>query len=439
MPERDDFRAHLQLDQTPTATKAQSFLDGSVHDTLLSSSRMARSRFASAQNPGDNLTYLPAAKTSPTHPKTLASAATARQVLPTLHPTRDTSPHSDVYSSSSPEPSDHSGRPTLTNCQQRRRPRSSQSHSVFEAKNTNSGSPVVVRAMTLPLGIPRSTISSPGSPSHESLGKLSHSPRPRSTSPMSVSSLSSASSFSSRRSRHNSSMSPSLSSSLPIKRRRARTFTISANRPSSKPGPPPTLSGIGRKVADSLQLFRETSGSSGAAPTTIGGSVDPGLPEYVVNSAEVVCPGSVRPSGSLSAIKGNGIVRDVSEHDAGRVHGDDDPEEEIGGTVFVKRQEWPERETWAARRFASVATTAATSNAAGGNTAALDSSSLLHRDAGRTPGGVSSWQTDDTAWKYDGDRGRLMDREPGPLPNHNEERVEHKQCKTAPSASQSFS
>jgi hypothetical protein len=425
MQERDNF---LHLDQTSPATVAnvQILPEPAVKDPLLpSSQRMARSHFASAQNRGDNFAHSSAAKRSPTRSKILASAAGARQALATLQRARDHSPHSDVCCSSSPEPSDHSRRPVFINVHHQRRRRSSQSHGVIEAKNNNSRSPVVVRAMTLPLDIPRSTVSSPGLPSPGSLGKLTHAPRPRSASPMSMLSSSSSSSTSSHLSRRKPAISPSLSSSPPNKRRRARATTISANHSSSKSGAPSSLSGIGRKVADSLQLFRETSGPSGAVPTTIAASVDAGLPEYVVNSAEVVHPSSVRSSGGLSVIKGNGIVRDVSEHDATQLPRDHDQDEEIGGTVFVKRQAWPERESRAAWRFASITTTPSVrpSSSASPSAAAVDSS-LLQRDVNKTSGSVSSWRADDAVWKYDGDRGRLMQRELRSPPNQHASRNE---------------
>ena len=390
---------------------------------------MARSFLASAQNRGDNLAHLSAPKRSPTHNKTLAPAVGAPQALPTLHRSRDNSPHSDVCSSY-PEPSDHSRTPSSTIIDHRRT-RSSQSHGILGNKNNNSRSPVVVRAMTVPLDIPRSTVSSPGLPSPESLGKFAHTSRPRSTSPMSTSSSSSSSS---RLSRPIPSFSPSPpSSTAPNKRRRARTITISS---SSKSGAPSSLSGIGRKVADSLQLFRETSGPSGTVPTTIGGpsSADCALSEYVVNSAEVVCPGGVRPNGNLSAIKGNGIVRDVSGHDTSRDSDDDDQDEEIG-TVFVKRQEWPERESRAARHRASTTTTTSV-RASPSGAAALDPL-FLQRDSGnssRNSESAPSWQGDDAVWNYDGDRGRHMDRELRSLSKHQgprKEREEDEQSKAA--------
>lgn len=222
---------------------------------------------------------------------------------------------------------------------------------------------------------------------------------------------------------------------------------------------------MGRKVADSLQLFRETTSTSkpssprpviedpssssfGAGdlkPVVIADSSD-----YVVKSAEVVRAGSLslggrRPSISInvgatatSRARGKSTatiqeqIDDEVVHRVGRHHEDDEEEEEIG-TVFVKRQEWPDREARAARRLASTATSQPSStpknssqiaSASGATTVSSSTrdpipslpdgpttttnAALLRRESGDV---LRNDGDDEALWKYDGDRGRLMERE----------------------------
>lgn len=475
-------------------------------------------------------------KRSPTRAKSLVSAAAARHARAALRE-RDHSPHSDASSSS-----DEIDHPQPLTIADRRAPHRSSTASTATVRDDGRtrpmtvpvAQPVVVQAMTLPLDFPiphpRSTVSSPGLPSPSSdpiLGDTPHAVkdlprRPRSASPMSLTASSSSSSLSSSasgshslsgsasgsvlspRPQHRISLSQSAIPAFPplvanrhrsrsaTRRTRTRAMTVSSHHHhhyhnhSKRAGQSlSNPSGMGRKVADSLQLFRETSTSKLDSSSTSGdrrGAENPSSSfgvvavtsdssEYVVKSAEVVRTGSIslangrRPSISISPSVGAGPPtrssrgKSQSQNTAANTiqerHPDDEPghdeEEEEIGTVFVKRQEWPDREARAARRLGSIATnstmtpttnitssgllaasTLATPSAPTSASASVNTnvqatsssaafprrdsedfhhSSHLHHHHDDNEGGKNVNGASEAVWRNDGDRGRFMERE----------------------------